>query len=237
MIITPVPVLKDNYSYILEGEDVVGVVDPGEAEPVIRKLEQKGLKPDYIFNTHHHWDHVSGNGLLQDKYKVQLVAPASEKDRITGINIPVTGNTMFNFGQEPVRILETPGHTRGAVCFYFPQSGVLFSGDTLFSMGCGRLFEGTAQIMWDSLAKIKSLPGDTLLYCGHEYTQTNGLFCLSVEPENADLLNRMTDVKRLRDNSRPTIPSTLETEMKTNVFLRAKNAEDFGRLRTLKDNF
>jgi hydroxyacylglutathione hydrolase len=231
------PVLKDNYTYILESGNAVAIVDPGEAAPVIAYLDSHNLKPTLIFNTHHHGDHIAGNTEIIAYYRCKLAGPKAEIARIPNMDILLSEAEEFSFAGESVRILETPGHTSGHICLYFPSSKILFTGDTLFSLGCGRLFEGDAQTMWNSLQKIITLPDDTLIYCGHEYTISNGRFCLSIEPENAALQTRMREVETLRAENKPTLPVTLGTEKKTNVFLNAKTAENFGRLRLLKDVF
>ncbi|MEM6781209.1 MAG: hydroxyacylglutathione hydrolase [Pseudomonadota bacterium] len=235
--VTLVPVLKDNYSYILEGNGQCAVLDPGEADPVIRILDEHGLKPDYILNTHHHADHVAGNQKVKDKYKSKIVGPAAEEERIVGIDIPLDESSSFTFAGETAQIIETPGHTSGHICFYFADSGLLFAGDTLFSMGCGRLFDGTAEDMFGSLQKLKVLPAETKLYCGHEYTLANAEFCYHAAPDNEDIKTKLEHLRKLRANGKPSIPSTLAEELKTNLFLTAKSAQDFATLRAQKDNF
>lgn len=231
-----IPVLNDNYAYVLDAQNgECAVVDPGEAGPVIAFLDERALRPSLIFNTHHHGDHTGGNTALISRYGCDLAAPSSEGARISGVTIPLAEGTAFSFGGETVQVLETPGHTAGHICLYFPQSRLLFSGDTLFSMGCGRLFEGTAAQMWNSFEKILSLPDETKIFCGHEYTLANGKFCLRIEPENRDIQNRMREAKALRAEGKPTLPVTLGIEKKTNVFLRAGSAERFAELRALKD--
>lgn len=234
--VTIIPVLDDNYAYLLEGENgETGIVDPGEAAPVILELERRGLRPDIIFNTHHHGDHIAGNAEFKRLHDAKLAAPEKEQSRIDGIDIKLAEGTSFSFGGEPVHILETPGHTRGGLCIHFPESKILFTGDTLFSMGCGRLFEGTPAQMWESFGKIKALPDETQIFCGHEYTLSNGEFCLCIEPDNPALRRRMEEVRTLRDQGQPTLPVTLGIEKQTNAFLRAGSAERFAELRALKD--
>jgi hydroxyacylglutathione hydrolase len=237
MNIEILPILTDNYTYILKGNNSeIGIVDPGEAPPVIEFLDKNNLKPSIIFNTHHHGDHIAGNNEIIKRYRCNLAAPAIEP-RIKHVDIRLAEGTIFSFGDEDIHIFETPGQTSGHICLYFPKSRVLFSGDTLFSMGCGRLFEGTPAIMWDSLQKLIKLPDETRIYCGHEYTINNGKFCAHIEPENADIKKRMIAVETLRAESRPSLPSTIGLEKKTNVFLRAGSSEKFGELRALKDLF
>ncbi len=236
--VTLVPVLEDNYSYILTADNgQCAVIDPGDGEELVRVLKQKSLIADYIFNTHHHSDHVAGNHAVKSYCKCKLIGPESEMKRIASIDIPVNAQSALTFGGEDVQVIETPGHTSGHICFYFPDSKILLSGDTLFAMGCGRLFEGSAEDMYTSLQKLKFLPGDTRVYCGHEYTLANAQFCHHAAPDNQDITNRLKEIKKIRDNGAPTIPSTIEEETKTNVFLMAKSAEEFASLRTQKDNF
>lgn len=237
MNITLVPILNENYSYILESGGEVAVVDPGEPAPIEYELEQQGLRPSFILNTHHHTDHIAGNKQLQKKYEAKIIAPALEQKRIPDIDKGVSDGESFMLGNEKISIIGTPGHTKGHICFYAKESAALFCGDTLFSMGCGRLFEGTPEQMWESLQKIMALPDHTQIYCAHEYTQKNGEFCLAIEPDNANLIERMNEVKKLRANGQPTIPSSLGTEKKTNVFLRSGKAAAFAQLRRLRDSF
>ena len=216
-----VPILQDNYVYIVVGDDgYIGIVDPGEAADVIDFLDTHNLKPDCILNTHHHWDHINGIADLLKRFPtLKIFTP---EDRAT------------SFGNQPLEIIETPGHTLDHISYYLPESGVLFSGDTLFSMGCGKLFEGTAEQMWESLSKLMALPDETLIYCGHEYTQSNGVFCQQIEPDNEALKKRMEEVASLRKDGRPTLPVTMAQEKETNVFLRAGSAIAFRALREFK---
>lgn len=236
--VTLIPVLDDNYAYLLQSEDgLVGVVDPGEAPPVIDYLEQHNLKLDYIFNTHHHGDHIGGNAALMEHYGAKLVGSKAEEARIPGMDILLGEGDAFAFGDEDFQILETPGHTHGHICFYAPQSEILFAGDTLFAMGCGRVFESSMEQMFASLQKLKALPLSTRLYCGHEYTLSNAKFCAHADTGNPYIQKRLIEVQALREKNTPTLPSTLVQEHKTNVFLRARTAEEFAALRTAKDSF
>jgi hydroxyacylglutathione hydrolase len=230
-----IPILKDNYAYLLEGNNEVAVVDPGEAAPVIAALEQRGLKLDYILNTHHHGDHIAGNAELACKYGAKIAGPAAEKARIPNMDILLKEKDRLPFGGEEANVIETPGHTRGHICFYLPESKIVFTGDTLFLMGCGRLFEGTAEQMWHSLSKIAALPDETKIYCGHEYTEVFGHFGLREEPDNQDIQNRLKEVESLRAQNKPTIPGTIAEEKRTNVFLRAGSSENFAKVRKVKD--
>lgn len=235
MRIEIVPVLQDNYAYILQAGGECAVVDPGEAGPVIRHLDRHGLTPSLILNTHHHGDHIAGNAQIIARYGCKLAAP--EDERIASADIILNEGTRLSVGGQPIRIIETPGHTRSHICLYVPEGRILFSGDTLFSMGCGRLFEGTAAEMFSSLSKIAALPDETMVYCGHEYTLANGKFCAHIEPENEDIARRIAQAEELRVQGNPTLPVSLDTEKRTNVFLRAKTPEALARLRALKDDF
>lgn len=230
-----IPILNDNYAYFLQCNNKNIVVDPGEAQPIIDFLEKNQLSLDLILSTHHHADHIAGNDELKRKYRCSIAGPKAEQKRINTLDILLDENSDFDINEETVQIIQTPGHTSGHICFYFSKQKILFSGDTLFSMGCGRLFEGTPEQMWDSLNKLMKLPKETLIYCGHEYTLSNAEFCLKLEPENTDLLKRYAQIQELRCNNKPTLPVSLDTEMQTNIFLRAGSVEQFAKLRSLKD--
>ena len=221
--IEPVACLKDNYAYLVSGAGLCAVVDPSEPEPVEAALKARGLKLTHILNTHHHWDHTGGNAALKQAYGASVVGPAKDRDRIPGIDIGVEESQGWRFGEHQVRILEVPAHTSGAIAFVFPNA--VFTGDTLFAMGCGRLFEGTPAMMHASLAKLAALPDDTLVYCGHEYTLNNGRFALTLEPGNQDLKARMEMVEALRAKGEPTVPSSIGLEKRTNPFLRTGSAQ------------
>jgi len=225
--IEPVPCLKDNYAYLVydRSEGVCGVVDASEAEPVKRALENHGLKLTHILSTHHHMDHVGGNLALKQAFGTEVVGAAKDSARIPGIDTGLKEGEIFNLGSHRARVLEIPAHTSQHIAFWFEEDRAIFTGDTLFAMGCGRLFEGTAEMMWASLSKLMSLPDDARVYCGHEYTEANGRFALTVEPENRDLQARMADVRATRAKGLPTIPSTMGLEKKTNPFLRAQSPE------------
>ncbi len=234
--ITIIPALSDNYVYLLEADNgEVAVVDPGEAGPVIEALDEKNLTLDYILSTHHHYDHIGGNTDLIGKYSAKLVGPAKEEARIPNMDIMLHEGDHLVFGSEEIEVLETPGHTRGHICYYLPETGAVFTGDTLFLMSTGRLFEGTPKQMWGSLQKIAALPDETEVYCAHEYTLDNGEFCLSVEPDNAALQKRMEKVRALRADGKPTMPGNIGEEKETNAFLRARSAQRYGEIRGLKD--
>lgn len=224
--VTLIPILSDNYAYFLEAENgQTAIVDPGESTPIIEALEARGIKPDMILITHYHGDHVAG---LDDVL-------AWHDCRVIGKNHDDVSD--FSFGGESIQAIDTPGHKRDHVCFYADKSRFVLSGDVLFAMGCGRLLDGTAEEMFASLQKLSALPDDCRVYCGHEYTLSNAEFCAHVAPDNAAIQKRLRDVKALRANGSPTIPSTLGVEKETNVFLMAKSAADFATLRDLKDRF
>jgi len=233
--ITIVPILNDNYAYIVFDPQtaVTGVIDPGEAEPVVEMLDRVNLHLDWVINTHHHWDHTNGNKALIERYGAKWAAPKECGDA----DIVLNEGESFYLGGIAFEILWTPGHTEGHVCLFCRQEHILFSGDTLFSMGCGRLFEGTAQDMFMSINKIKALPAQTKIYCGHEYTLSNGEFAAYLMPDNADICEQLSIVKTLRRNKLPTIPFTLHTELKTNPFLMATSFKELGDYRAQKDKF
>ncbi|KAI5582984.1 hypothetical protein POPTR_007G131300v4 [Populus trichocarpa] len=249
-----VPCLKDNYAYLLHDEDTgtVGVVDPSEATPVIDALSRKNWNLTYILNTHHHHDHTGGNQELKARYGAKVIGSGVDKDRIPGIDIVLNDGDKWMFAGHEVQVMDTPGHTRGHISFYFPGSGAIFTGDTLFSLSCGKLFEGTPEQMLSSLKKIVSLPDDTNIYCGHEYTLSNSKFALSIEPNNEALQSYAAHIAHLRSKSLPTIPTKLKVEKACNPFLRtssteirqtlnipatASDSETLGVIRQAKDNF
>jgi len=253
MEIIPISCLTDNYAYIIcdNSSKTVGVIDPSEAQPVISLLEKKNIKLNYILNTHHHFDHIGGNDELKKKYNAKVLGFIGDKHRIPGIDITIKDNEQWIFGNSSVKILHIPGHTLGHICFFFEKEKIAFTGDTLFSLGCGRIFEGDHKQMLDSLNKIKSLPKETKIYCGHEYTYKNAEFCMKYENDNIDLKKKFEKIKKLRSKNLPTIPSILRDELKSNIFLRCdkkelknklnmKNQQDlevFTKVRDLKDSF
>ncbi len=198
--IVQIPVLSDNYIYLLHDADSgeTAAVDPAQSEPVIAFLKGKGWQLNYIFNTHHHDDHVGGNRQLKQQTGCRVIAASVDRHRIPGIDIEVNDGDQIQLGNQSFEIISTPGHTSGHLVYYCRNSEALFCGDTLFSMGCGRLFEGSAEQMWQSLQKLKSLPASARVYCAHEYTQANGRFALTLEADNIQLKMRMQEVDRLR---------------------------------------
>jgi hydroxyacylglutathione hydrolase len=223
LAIIQIPVLIDNYIYLIH-DPVSGetaVIDPALAQPVLDVLEKKGWRLTCVLNTHHHWDHVGGNLELKQKTGCKIIAAQSDWDRIPGIDVGVIEDDFISLGSHTARVISTPGHTSGHIVYHFSEDRALFCGDTLFVMGCGRLFEGTPEQMWNSLQKLKALPPSTRIYCTHEYTQANGRFALSVEPGNSQLQQKMIEVQQRRAENKPTVPSTIEQERATNPFLRA----------------
>jgi hydroxyacylglutathione hydrolase len=221
--IVQIPVLNDNYVYLVRepGAGAVGVVDPAVAEPVERELDARRWRLTHVVNTHHHGDHTGGNLRLKARYGACVVGPRADRARIPGIDVELGDGEDWAFGRETARVFDVPGHTRGHIAYWFKDSRALFCGDTIFSLGCGRLFEGTPQQMWASLSKLRALPDDTRVYCAHEYTESNGRFARTVDPANPDLARRIAEVARLRADGRPTVPSLMGEERRANPFLRA----------------
>jgi hydroxyacylglutathione hydrolase len=219
-----IPAFKDNYIYLLRtpGSADVGIVDAGDAAPAIAELERQGLELTHIFSTHHHPDHVGGNAALKARYPhAKIIGPRSEIGRIPDMDRTVAEGDEVPFGTVSFRVLEVPGHTTGHIAFWSDDGQAVFCGDTLFAMGCGRMFEGNPPQFWASLSKLRSLPAATRVYCGHEYTLTNVRFTLSIEPDNRAVIARAGEVERLRAEGQPTIPSTIGLENRINPFLRA----------------
>ena len=231
--------LRDNYSYLLidETKNIGCVVDPGEAAPVIKYVESNNIDLKYILNTHHHYDHVGGNKELKKKYHSKIVGFKDDKDRIPEIDILVENNQIWRKESFEAKVYHIPGHTTGHIAFHFIKEKKIFTGDTLFSLGCGRIFEGTHEQMFDSLNKIKKLPKDTEIYCGHEYTLKNSNFCLANDPNNSKLKEKILKIKKKLQNNIPSIPTILSDEIDCNIFLKAKDIESFSKLRDLKDIF
>jgi len=228
MRVIPVPVLMDNYAYLVvdEASGEAAVADPSEAEPVLDAVGREGLRLRAIWNTHHHWDHVGGNrDLLVSIPDLAVVGYGPDRSRIPGLTEPVEDGQEFRFGSVRVRVVFIPAHTSGHVAYHLPEERAVFTGDTLFAGGCGRLFEGNPSMMVDSLSRLSSLPPETRVYCGHEYTEKNLAFALTLEPGNADLKRKYEKVRKLRQEGEPTVPSTIAEELATNPFLRADSAE------------
>ena len=230
---------------------ILAIIDPSEFGPCDEKINQKYKKLDFILNTHHHFDHIGGNAELKRKYDSKILGFESDKKRIPEIDVLLRDGQEFKIGNLYFKTIFVPGHTLGHIVYYFKKEKVVFTGDTLFSLGCGRVFEGTCRQMFDSLNKIKSLPEDTKIYCGHEYTNSNLQFCLEYNPNNKYLIDKKKVIDEKIKDRKPTIPSSIKDEIQTNIFLRyddldvknalnLKNASDleiFTKLRDLKDNF
>ena len=231
--------LEDNYSYLIidEKTNYACVIDPSEAEPIVNFINNKNIKLKFILNTHHHYDHVGGNNDLKKKFGAKVVGFKNDKHRIPNIDILLEDNEIWKESVFEAKIIHIPGHTSGHICFYFMNDKIVFTGDTLFSLGCGRIFEGTYKQMYDSLIKLKNLPKDTKIYCGHEYTLKNSIFCSKYDKDNKNLEKKIFEINDKLKKNLPTIPSTIGEELSCNIFLRAKNLEDFSKLRDLKDNF
>jgi len=234
-----IPCLQDNYSYLIidDSNNSACVVDPSEASPIINFLENKSINLKYILNTHHHFDHIGGNKDLKKKFGSIVVGFKEDPNRIPEIDILLEDNQIWKAENFTAKIIHVPGHTTGHICFHFFQEKLVFTGDTLFSLGCGRIFEGTYKEMFESLNKIKSLPEETKIYCGHEYTLNNSKFCIKHDFENLNLKKKIENLKKQIGDGMPTIPSTIKDELECNIFLRANDLESFSKLRDLKDNF
>jgi hydroxyacylglutathione hydrolase len=253
LIVETIPLLSDNYSYLLHEPETqtTAVVDPAAAEPVLEKLAHRHWRLNYVLNTHHHPDHVGGNLLLKARTGCQILAPELERERIPGVDQGLKNGDQLALGSLALTIMETHGHTNGHIVFYCAASGDLFCGDSLFVLGCGRLFEGNATQLWQSLQKLKTLPPTTRVYCAHEYSFNNALFALMVEPDNTALQQRMLEIKHQRSLNQPTVPTTIAEELATNPFFREDShslqttlkcqglsaIEIIARLRGLKDDF
>lgn len=251
--IVQIPVLTDNYLYLIHDKTSgdTAIVDPAVSEPVIAACESHGWTLTHIINTHHHWDHTGANLALKDQFGLTIIGPAAERERIPGLDIAVGDGDTICLGDEEAQVFDVPGHTSGHIAYYFADSRALFCGDTIFALGCGRLFEGTPDQMWHSLTKLIALPDDTLVHCAHEYTEANAAFAETVEPGNPTLMERIKEIKALRAEGKPTVPSELGVEKATNPFLRpmSENLQEtigmlgrplprvFAETRALKDSF
>lgn len=227
LTIVSVPVLGDNYVHVVHDPDSgeTAAVDPAVADPVLAAAEARGWRLTHILNTHHHHDHTGGNHAIKARTDARVIGNGKDARRIPALDQGVTEGDVIRLGDHEAQVFEVPGHTSGHIAFWFADaaagSGALFCGDTLFSIGCGRLFEGTPAQMWGSLRKLRGLPPTTRVYCGHEYTLSNVRFALTVDPDNPALRARAEDVARLRAQDAPTVPSILGDEVAANPFLRA----------------
>jgi hydroxyacylglutathione hydrolase len=243
----------DNFGVLIHdnGTGATAAIDAPEAAPIEGVLRERGWKLDRIFVTHHHADHTDGIPALKAAYGAKVTAPANEADRIPGVDDIATGGDRLRFGSFDVEVIDTPGHTLGHVSYHLPAAGIAHVADTLFAVGCGRVIEGTMEMMWSSLEKLAALPPDTTIYCGHEYTEANIRFALTIDPDNAALVERAAEVKALRAIGQATLPTTIARELATNPFLRvnepairarlamenAPAAAVFGEIRHRKDAF
>lgn len=235
----PVPILKDNYAWLLTDSETgaTAIVDPADAGPIIAAIEARGGRLDTILLTHHHADHTAGVDEVRAHFKCQVVGAAADAHRLPKLDVAVREGDIVPLGNARGQVIDTPGHTRGQINFFFPEGPVLLSGDTLFSLGCGRLIEGTAGEMFESLRKLAALPGDTLVCCGHEYTESNAKFALAVDPGNAALQARVREVLSQRAAGQPSVPSTMASERAANPFLLAKDVASLADVRGRKDRF
>ena len=231
--------LQDNYAYLIidETNNLSIVIDPSESKPIIDYVEKNKLNLKFILNTHHHFDHVGGNKELKKKYNLKVIGFKGDKNRIPEIDIALSDKEIWISNNFETKIYHIPGHTSGHICYHFFKQNILFTGDTLFSLGCGRIFEGTYELMFSSLQLIKSFPPKTQIYCGHEYTLKNSDFCIKYDEKNFALIEKIKIIKNKLDKGLPTIPSTIKEELECNIFLRSKDVKSFSKLRDLKDKF
>lgn len=223
MEIQRIAAFDDNYIYLLHDPETgaVAVVDPGDAAPVEAELARRGWRLTHILTTHHHADHVGGVSELKQRYGCTVAGPRADQGRIPDMDTPLSDGEVFSVGSQQARVFAVPGHTSGHIAYYFADAGALFCGDTLFALGCGRLFEGTPAQMWESLSRLRALPGDTRVFCAHEYTLSNARFAVTVDPDNPALAHRVDAVTAARQRGEATVPFTLAEDAATNPFLRA----------------
>jgi hydroxyacylglutathione hydrolase len=234
-----IPALQDNYIWMAHddasGETVV--IDPAEAAPVLAEAKVRGWTIDQIWNTHWHRDHTGGNAEIKAATGCTITGPASEAAKIPTLHTQVREGDRVRIGAIEAEVIEVPAHTAGHIAYYLPQAGIAFVGDTLFAMGCGRLFEGTAEQMWTNMQRLAALPPETRIYCAHEYTQSNGRYALHAEPDNQALIDRMRTVDAMRARGEATVPTTIALERATNPFMRAGSVAVLAQRRTEKDMF
>ena len=236
--VSAVPVLSDNYVWLIHDADSgeAAAVDPSVADPVLRAAEAQGLRITQVLNTHWHPDHTGGNDAIRDTTGCTITGPA-EAERVSKMDRIVAEGDRIQVGGSEAIVWDIPAHTAGHIALYFEDEGMIFVGDTMFAMGCGRLFEGTAEQMYANMQRIAALPEDVRIYCGHEYTLANARFAVHVDPDNADVARRLEQVSTMRDAGRITLPTTVADERATNPFVRARNAQEFAELRAAKDSF
>ncbi|WP_170395382.1 MULTISPECIES: hydroxyacylglutathione hydrolase [Ruegeria] len=251
--IVTIPCLSDNYAFLAHDatSGQTALIDAPEAGPILAELDARGWTLSHVLLTHHHWDHVDGLAGVLERHPAKVIGAAADAHRLPPLDQQVAEGDSFEVGGEPVQVLDVSGHTVGHIAFYMPQSAAVFTADSLMALGCGRLFEGTAPQMWESLSKLAALPDETIVYSGHEYTQSNAKFAITVNPDNAALQQRMADIDAARAAGKPTVPSSLALEKATNPFLRAtdpaiqnhlgmENVEPaavFAEIRARKDRF
>lgn len=237
MQIVPVPAFNDNYLWLVHDDESgeTAVVDPGDAAPVLAEAQRRGWIIDQVWNTHWHPDHTGGNLSIKEATGARISGPAS--DRIPGRDVALSEGDQIHLGRHVGRVIEVPGHTLDHIALIFDDDGVAFVGDTLFAMGCGRLFEGTPEQMYRSLQRLSGLPDDTRLYCAHEYTLANARYAAHAEPDNEAITQRLAEVQGLRDAGQITLPTTVKQERETNPFVRSTNVEEFAHRRAAKDRF
>jgi hydroxyacylglutathione hydrolase len=249
--VVTVPCLSDNYAYLVKGPDGVGLVDAPEAAPIVTALKERGWTLDTILLTHHHHDHVGGVTELVERYGCSVAGPAEEAAKMPPLHRTLREGDTGEIGGARFEVIAVPGHTLGHLAFHFPTERAVFTADSLMALGCGRVFEGTPEMMWDSLSKLAALPSDTVVYSGHEYTAANARFAQTIEPDNTALSARVEAVERARAEGRPTAQVALSEELRTNPFLRAGqagvkraldmeaagDAECFAEIRQRKDRF
>ena len=251
--ILTIPCLSDNYAYLAHDSATAetALIDAPEAGPILAALDESGWTLSHVLITHHHADHVDGLSSILARHPATVIGAKADEHRLPDLDVSVTEGDTLTIGGETAHVIDVSGHTVGHIAFHFPQSGVVFTADSLMALGCGRVFEGTMEQMWKSLSKLAALPPETKIYSGHEYTAANARFALSIDPQNSDLISRSKAVDAARTENRPTVPSTLSEELATNPFLRASepglkaelgmssasDAEVFAEIRTRKDNF
>lgn len=249
--IVTIPCLEDNYAYLVNGADGVAIIDAPEAAPIIDALDSRGWTPGVIMLTHHHWDHVQAIDELKEKYGCMVMGPKAEEDKLPKLDFALPNGFSGGSGNSLCQVIPVPGHTLGHVAYYYPEGPAVFTADSLMALGCGRLFEGTPEMMWDSLSRLAELPGETMVYSGHEYTTGNAKFALTIDPDNQNLISRVRDIEAARKAGLPTAQVPLSLELETNPFLRASdedlktslgmasasNVEVFAEIRARKDAF
>lgn len=237
--IVRIPVLSDNYVWLVHeaGSGETMVVDPAVAEPVLAEAERRGWRITQIWNTHWHPDHTGGNADIKAATGCTITGPAAEHERIPTLDVKVGGGDEVRLGDAVARVIDVPAHTAGHIAYHFAGEQAVFVGDTLFAMGCGRLFEGTAAQMFDNMAKLGALPDETAVYCAHEYTQSNGRYALVAEPDNAAIAARMAEVDAARARGEATVPTSIGLERATNPFMRASSVAELAERRAAKDGF